>query len=139
MNRVKLKPYLERPEGDGTNDTAIAREAWSKHLQRDNSVITDHIGSLMRSELTCPDCNKVLTYLILVLLYKFILYYTAVYYLHICIFRMLHMYILLYMRLYINAFIGVSVFRLSTYPTSSHPTTRSTYLITHTILIHTTT
>ena len=61
MNRVKQKPYLERPEGDGTNDTAIAKEAWSKHLQRDNSVITDHIGSLMRSELTCPDCNKVIT------------------------------------------------------------------------------
>ena len=78
MNRVKLKPYLERPEGDGTNDTAIAKEAWSKHLQRDNSVITDHIGSLMRSELTCPDCNKVITCLIHLLNTK--LYYNVLVY-----------------------------------------------------------
>ncbi len=59
MNRVQSKPYTERPEGDGTNDDAIAAEAWNKHLLRENSVITDNVGSLMRSELTCPDCGKV--------------------------------------------------------------------------------
>ena len=53
------KPYTERPEGNGTNDGDIAIETWSKHLLRENSIITENFGSLMRSELTCPDCGKI--------------------------------------------------------------------------------
>ena len=31
LNRVKKKPYVENVVGDGTNDTAIAHEAWSRY------------------------------------------------------------------------------------------------------------
>ena len=58
LNRVIIKPYTERAEGDGTNDVTVAAESWSKHLMRENSIITDLIGSQMRSQLTCPDCGK---------------------------------------------------------------------------------
>jgi len=53
------KPYMERPEGDGTNDSAVAEDSWKKHLLRENSIITDLMGSQMHSELVCPDCSKV--------------------------------------------------------------------------------
>jgi hypothetical protein len=56
---VTKKPYIERPEGDGTNDHKIAKAAWEAHCQRENSVIMNIIGSMMRSQLTCPDCDKV--------------------------------------------------------------------------------
>ena len=53
------KPYIERPEGNGTNDAAVAEDSWKKHLLRENSIITDLMGSQMHSELVCPDCSKV--------------------------------------------------------------------------------
>ena len=56
---MTVKPYTERPEGNGSNDEDIAIETWNKHLLRENSIITENFGSLMRSELTCPDCGKV--------------------------------------------------------------------------------
>lgn len=59
MNRVIKKPYIERPEGDGTNDKAVADDSFKKHLLRENSTITDLMGSQMHSELVCPDCSKV--------------------------------------------------------------------------------
>lgn len=59
LNRVTKKPYVERPEGDGTNDAALAEDSWKKHLLRENSIITDLMGSQMYSQLVCPDCSKV--------------------------------------------------------------------------------
>lgn len=46
--RVLKKPYVERLEGDGHNDFALARDSWRNHKLRDDSAITDLFGSLMR-------------------------------------------------------------------------------------------
>lgn len=59
LNRVTNKPYTEKPEGDGTNDSIIAKEAWTKEALREDSKIRDVIGLQCRSQLVCPDCNKV--------------------------------------------------------------------------------
>ena len=58
LNRVHEKPYTINPEGDGSNDDAIAIEAWDKHLLRENSVIQELIGGLVRNEVNCLICNK---------------------------------------------------------------------------------
>ena len=59
LNRVKKKPYTERVEGDGDSDERkVAEEAWATHGRREDSVVRDVMGSLMRYQLVCPDCNK---------------------------------------------------------------------------------
>ena len=45
--------------GDGNNDHEIAKATWALHAKREDSIIRDLMGSLMRSQLTCPDCKKV--------------------------------------------------------------------------------
>jgi len=59
LNRVSIKPYTERLEGDGSNDHEIAKATWTLHSKREDSIIRDLMGGLMRSQLTCPDCKKV--------------------------------------------------------------------------------
>lgn len=60
LNRIKKKPYTQKPEGDGTNDDKIFKEAWDKHLLRENSIIQELIGSVARNEINCQTCHKVL-------------------------------------------------------------------------------
>jgi hypothetical protein len=59
VNLVKKKPYVERPEGDGTNDGALAADAWNKHKLREDSAVQDICGSQMLSKLTCLECGHV--------------------------------------------------------------------------------
>lgn len=59
FNRVKKKPYTLKVDGDGTNDAKIASETWNLHSLREDSIIRDSLGSLMRSQLTCSACVKV--------------------------------------------------------------------------------
>jgi endogenous inhibitor of DNA gyrase (YacG/DUF329 family) len=59
LNRISKKPYVENLEGDGTNDATIARDTWNRHSLREDSMIKDTVGSLMRSQLNCPTCGKV--------------------------------------------------------------------------------
>lgn len=60
LNRVKKKPYTEKIEWDGkTPEREVAKEAWLTHGKREDSAVRDLMGSLMRYQLTCPDCHKV--------------------------------------------------------------------------------
>jgi hypothetical protein len=59
VNRVTRKPYTEKPEGDGSNDAAVAAEEWAKHSLREDSYVKEVVGSQLRSQLVCPDCGKV--------------------------------------------------------------------------------
>ena len=59
LNRVRVKPYTEKPEGNGTNDDLISKDAWKLHSSRENSIVQDIVGGQIRSQLTCPDCKKV--------------------------------------------------------------------------------
>lgn len=59
VNRVHSKPYTTKIEGDGSNDAAVSAASWSSQGKREDSMIRDQMGSLMRSQLTCPSCGKV--------------------------------------------------------------------------------
>lgn len=83
LNRIVKKPYVERPDWDGTVPTtdettgvtlsdvevaqkkaekekAIADLSWEGYLKRNSSKIVDLFGGLARNELICPECNKVI-------------------------------------------------------------------------------
>jgi ubiquitin C-terminal hydrolase len=60
LNRVKHKPYTEVKESDGSqDDAAVAKEAWQRHLLRNDSIFVDHVQGQFKSTVVCPICNKV--------------------------------------------------------------------------------
>ena len=54
LNRVRVKPLVEIPTGDGVNDIEVAQLAWQRHRARNDSVLVDLFGGQYRSELVCP-------------------------------------------------------------------------------------
>jgi hypothetical protein len=58
VNRVTAKPYCERPEGDGSDDCALAADSWAKDKLRNDSVINALMGGQMRSQLDCEACAR---------------------------------------------------------------------------------
>ena len=58
LNRVKQKPSVENVVGDGTNDAAVAAEAWSRYKLRNDSFVVDTFQGQIRSRLTCPECEN---------------------------------------------------------------------------------
>jgi hypothetical protein len=58
VNRVAVKPYCERPESDGSDDTVLAAESWAKDKARNNSIVNELFGGQLRSQLECDRCNK---------------------------------------------------------------------------------
>ena len=54
LNRVRSKPQVEIPSGDGANDNEIAQISWQRHRARNDSVLVDLFGGQYRSELVCP-------------------------------------------------------------------------------------
>uniref|UniRef100_A0AAY4DWW5 Ubiquitin carboxyl-terminal hydrolase n=1 Tax=Denticeps clupeoides TaxID=299321 RepID=A0AAY4DWW5_9TELE len=59
LNRVKKKPYLSLRDADGRPDQIVAKEAWTNHRLRNDSVIVDIFHGLFKSTLVCPECSKV--------------------------------------------------------------------------------
>lgn len=60
LNRVKQKPYVEVKESDGKlDDSIVAKEAWERHLLRNDSIFVDHIQGQFKSTVVCPICTKV--------------------------------------------------------------------------------
>uniref|UniRef100_A0A3B3VN88 Ubiquitin carboxyl-terminal hydrolase n=1 Tax=Poecilia latipinna TaxID=48699 RepID=A0A3B3VN88_9TELE len=59
LNRVKKKPYLALRDAEGRPDDIVAREAWTNHRLRNDSVIVDIFHGLFKSTLVCPECSKV--------------------------------------------------------------------------------
>uniref|UniRef100_K3WVW9 Ubiquitin carboxyl-terminal hydrolase n=1 Tax=Globisporangium ultimum (strain ATCC 200006 / CBS 805.95 / DAOM BR144) TaxID=431595 RepID=K3WVW9_GLOUD len=60
LNRVKQKPYTEVKESDGkVEDAVVAKEAWERHLLRNNSIFVDHVQGQFKSTVVCPICAKV--------------------------------------------------------------------------------
>jgi hypothetical protein len=66
VNRVRAKPYL--PADSGLYRRALptraalhtrAREAWTRHLARNNSALVELFQGLFESTVTCPDCETV--------------------------------------------------------------------------------
>ena len=66
LNRIINKPYIEKPALKDTDDVDdfetiknLANDTWEKHLQRNDSVITDLFVGMYKSTLECPECNNV--------------------------------------------------------------------------------
>ncbi|XP_028680996.1 ubiquitin carboxyl-terminal hydrolase 4 [Erpetoichthys calabaricus] len=59
LNRVKKKPYLALKDAEGRPDEIVAKEAWTNHRLRNNSIIVDIFHGLFKSTLVCPECSKV--------------------------------------------------------------------------------
>jgi ubiquitin carboxyl-terminal hydrolase 4/11/15 len=65
LNRVKKKPYIEKPDStdDMINNPAAVREmaekVWDITKLRDDSVIADLFTGMYKSTLVCPACDKV--------------------------------------------------------------------------------
>ena len=59
VNRVQTKPYVERPEGDGRDDAALAADSWSKDQLRNDSIVNALLGGQMRSQVQCDTCERV--------------------------------------------------------------------------------
>lgn len=66
LNRIIDKPYIEKPALKDTDDVDdfdtiknLANDTWEKHLQRNDSVITDLFVGMYKSTLECPECNNV--------------------------------------------------------------------------------
>lgn len=57
LNRVAKKQYTELRDSDGRPDTVVAEEAWSQHLARDHSIITDLFYGQLKSKVTCQSCG----------------------------------------------------------------------------------
>jgi len=64
MNRIRKKPYVEKPEqGEDESDVEAAAKAWSAHKQREDSAIQENFMGLIKSRLVCPEeeCGRVST------------------------------------------------------------------------------
>ncbi|VDM33160.1 unnamed protein product [Hydatigera taeniaeformis] len=59
LNKIKQKPYIEVRDADGRPDNVLAEEAWSNFKKRNDSIIVDLFYGLLKSTVTCPDCNLI--------------------------------------------------------------------------------
>mmetsp|Transcript_5911 Transcript_5911/g.20847 ORF Transcript_5911/g.20847 Transcript_5911/m.20847 type:complete len:708 (-) Transcript_5911:49-2172(-) len=58
LNRIRSKPLIEMPTGDGTNDREVSELVWERYKLRNDSMIQDLFAGQYRSELECP-CGNV--------------------------------------------------------------------------------
>lgn len=59
LNRIIEKPYVEYGDADGRSDEELAEESWVNFRRRNQSVIVDLFFGMIKSTVTCPDCEKV--------------------------------------------------------------------------------
>uniref|UniRef100_UPI00358F3F17 ubiquitin carboxyl-terminal hydrolase 15-like isoform X2 n=1 Tax=Myxine glutinosa TaxID=7769 RepID=UPI00358F3F17 len=59
LNRIRNKPYVELHDHGDRADEDVAKEAWTRHCLRNNSIIVDIFHGLFKSTLVCPICQKI--------------------------------------------------------------------------------
>ncbi|KAK4169407.1 ubiquitin carboxyl-terminal hydrolase [Cladorrhinum sp. PSN259] len=65
LNRIKKKPYIEKPDstdemiGNPAAIRQLAMQVWDITKKRDDSVIADLFTGMYQSTLVCPQCSKV--------------------------------------------------------------------------------
>ncbi len=59
LNQIGKKPIVEQPESKGRPDRFVALESWKCHLMRNESIIVDLFEGLLKSTVSCPDCNRI--------------------------------------------------------------------------------
>ncbi|KAL7495415.1 hypothetical protein ACHAWT_003937 [Skeletonema menzelii] len=63
-NRVRKKPYVEKPEQEeDESDEVAADKAWNLHLQREDSRVLENFMGQVKSRLECPvqGCGRIST------------------------------------------------------------------------------
>lgn len=58
LNRVKVKPYIEKPDVEEMTDEKASAVSWTWFLERNQSTVVDLMYGQMKSTLKCPDCEK---------------------------------------------------------------------------------
>lgn len=58
LNRIKVKPYVEVPEMDGSPDFLIAQKSWEIYSLRNDSIIVDLFQGQYKSRVECIQCGK---------------------------------------------------------------------------------
>jgi len=58
LNRVLDKPFTLSVDDQGRPDEEVAKEAWSRHLKRNKSIIVDLCQGQLKSVVRCPDCER---------------------------------------------------------------------------------
>lgn len=56
---MKTKPYVESKDSAGRIDFDVAKESWSNHLARNQSIVVDLMYGQYKSKLRCPTCDLV--------------------------------------------------------------------------------
>jgi len=60
LYRFGKKPYVEtNVEDPEQKEEEQAKEAWHKHLLRNESIITDLFHGQFKSTVTCPKCDRI--------------------------------------------------------------------------------
>ena len=65
LNRIKKKPYIEKPDStdemvhDPAALRAMADKCWEIYKARNDSVVTDLFAGMYKSTVVCPVCDKV--------------------------------------------------------------------------------
>lgn len=59
LNRVKTKPCVENIESDGRPDDVISRISLENYQKRNLSVVSESMVGQYKSELHCPDCDRI--------------------------------------------------------------------------------
>ncbi|ORY31587.1 hypothetical protein BCR39DRAFT_558054 [Naematelia encephala] len=62
LNRIKKKPYIEKPDwkpgGDDSQLAELGHQCWEGYKKRNDSVIVDLFQGQLQSTLVCPECHK---------------------------------------------------------------------------------
>ncbi len=55
---MRVKPTTEDVESNGRPDELVSALSWDNFRKRNDSLVTDALAGQYRSEIRCPDCQK---------------------------------------------------------------------------------
>lgn len=59
LYKQEKKPYVEQVESEGKSDEVASKEAWNKHILRNESIICDLFHGQFKSTLECALCKRI--------------------------------------------------------------------------------
>lgn len=61
LYRNGKKPYIDMDEKEGIDEETAAKQAWNRHVYRNESVITDLFYGQYKSTVSCSKCDRIST------------------------------------------------------------------------------
>lgn len=59
LYRKGKKPYIDMDEEEGLPEEEAAKDAWNRHVYRNESIITDLFHGQFKSTVSCSKCPRV--------------------------------------------------------------------------------